>query len=56
MIRLLSVLIGFVLGFVVAAALSSHVYGGTSAGVVLWSCGPRVEVSGHPGVYWDQCR
>jgi hypothetical protein len=56
MFRLASLLIGFVLGFVVAALLGPHLYGGATTGVVLWNCGPRVEVAGHPGVYWDQCR
>ena len=54
--RLIVLLIAFAAGFVVAAALGSHVYGGASTGVVLWNCGPRIEVSGHPGVSLDQCR
>jgi hypothetical protein len=49
-------LIAFVIGFVVAALLGSHVYLGSSTGVVLWYCGPQIEVSGHPGVAPTACR
>ena len=56
MVRLAILLIVFVGGFVVAALLGAHAYRGTSSGVVLWTCGPRVEVSGNPGISWEQCR
>ena len=50
-------LIGFVVGFIVAAMLGSHVYFGSSTGVILWNCGPQIEVAGHPGVASStQCR
>jgi hypothetical protein len=42
--------------FVMAALLGSHVYLGSSTGVVLWYCGPQIEVSGHPGVAPSACR
>jgi hypothetical protein len=53
---MLRALIAFVIGFVVAALLGSHVYFGTSTGVILWYCGPQIEVSGHPGVSPAVCR
>jgi hypothetical protein len=46
---MLRTLIAFVIGFVVAALLGSHVYFGSSTGVMLWNCGPQIEVVGHPG-------
>ncbi|MBJ7599226.1 hypothetical protein [Candidatus Nephthysia bennettiae] len=53
---MLRTLLAFVIGFVVAALLGSHVYFGTSTGVILWYCGPQIEVSGHPGVSPAACR
>jgi hypothetical protein len=49
-------LLAFVIGFIVAALLGSHVYLGSSSGVILWYCGPQIEVTGHPGVSPQVCR
>lgn len=56
MARLGVLLIIFAVGFVVAALVGAHAYGGTHTGFVLWSCGPGVEVSGNPRVFMEQCR
>ena len=48
--------VAFVIGFVVAALIGSHVYFGSSTGVILWYCGPQIEVAGHPGVSTAVCR
>jgi hypothetical protein len=53
---MLRIVLAFVVGFVVAAVLGAHVYFGTSTGVILWYCGPQIEVSGHPGVSPAVCR
>jgi hypothetical protein len=53
---MIRILVGFVIGFVVSALLGSHVYFGSRTGVVLWSCGPQVEVIGQPGVSATVCR
>jgi hypothetical protein len=53
---MLRTLLAFVVGFVVAALLGSHVYFGANTGVILWYCGPQIEVSGHPGVTTAVCR
>ncbi len=49
-------LVAFVIGFVVAALLGSHIYLGSNTGVVLWNCGPQIAVSGHPSVAPTACR
>ena len=56
MARLGVLLIILAVGFVVAALVGAHAYGGTHTGFVLWSCGPGVEVTGNPRVFMEQCR
>jgi hypothetical protein len=53
---MLRTLLAFVVGFVVAALLGSHVYFGSNTGLILWYCGPQIEVAGHPGVSPAACR
>jgi hypothetical protein len=53
--RLLVLLVVFLCGFVLAASVGAHVYRGNHAGLVLWACGPGIEVVGHPSLIVDHC-
>jgi len=54
--RLLVMVLIFACGFVVAALAGAHVYRGDHASLVLWTCGPGIEVAGHPGPIVEHCR
>ena len=56
MVRLILLLVVFALGFVVAALVGAHASRGAHTAVVLWSCGPGVEVNGSPRFFFEQCK
>lgn len=56
MVRLILLLIVFALGFVVAALVGAHATRGPHTAVVLWTCGPGVEVNGNPRFFFDPCK
>lgn len=56
MIRLALLLIVFALGFAVAAVVGAHANRGAHTSVVLWSCGPGVELNGSPRLFFEQCK